>query len=592
MHDVAQFRAVSGSAVELFNSYGVTEAAIDSCCCPLEQGEHFGALQPPIGRPISNTRIYLLDGSMQPVPIGVAGEIWIGGAGVARGYLNRPVLTAERFVASPFVEGDRLYRTGDLGRYLADGNIEFLGRNDHQVKIRGFRIELGEIEARLAEHPAVREAVVLAREDVPGEKRLVAYVTSDGEAAPAETLRAHLSGSLPEYMVPAAYVMLEALPLTPNGKIDRQALPAPDGEAYGRGVYEAPVGPVETQLAEIWAEVLGLEQVGRNDNFFELGGHSLLAIKMLSRVGRALQAEVRLAQLFSKPVLADFAVEITGSASMTRSAITLIPLRAGRGDPLLLVHALGGGLQNYDALVEHLNPEQTILGIHAFAFEDQLRGATTIVDIAQTYAREIRRSLPGQRLNLAGWSFGGVLAQEIAVQLTKAGVPVDLVALFDSVPPNAKATEAPDLNDQDWAAFMNLLVVEPTFASPAKDRILIIVPGDYAALADALSPLSDRNETIAMLQRLHSVFRRHRYALRSHVPKPVSSRALYVKSEEEDSVNCSWAGMFVGDIETHVVKGDHHQMMTYPYVVRVADALERAMLQSNRVSRHKPTVPF
>src|SRR6185369_3542201 len=193
-----------------------------------------------------------LDGLGNPVPEGVAGEIYIGGAGVARGYLNRPDLTAERFVESPFVRGDRLYKTGDLGRYLPDGNIEFLGRNDFQVKIRGYRIELGEIEARLLSHAGVREAVVLAREDGGGDKRLVGYyvpVSADLEIG-SEELRRHLSARLPEYMVPAAYVRLEALPLTANGKLDRKALPAPEDDAYGRGAYEAPVGPVETALAE------------------------------------------------------------------------------------------------------------------------------------------------------------------------------------------------------------------------------------------------------------------------------------------------------------------------------------------------------
>ena len=220
----------------------------------------------PIGKPIANTQVYILDEYRQPVPVGVGGELYIGGAGVARGYLNRPELTAERFLADPFAsEPDaRMYKTGDLGRWLPDGNIEFLGRNDFQVKIRGFRIELGEIEARLMEHPGVREAVVITREDIPGDKRLVAYYTNYGCSEQvktilgAEQLRAHLSAILPEYMVPAAYVGLESLPLTPNGKLDRKALPAPDGEAYAAHLYEPPQGETETALAAIWAELLSL----------------------------------------------------------------------------------------------------------------------------------------------------------------------------------------------------------------------------------------------------------------------------------------------------------------------------------------------
>ncbi|HEX6037441.1 amino acid adenylation domain-containing protein, partial [Longimicrobium sp.] len=261
-------------APRLVNMYGITETTVHVTYRPLTEADVFGGSGSPIGRAIPDLRLYVLDPARRPVPVGVPGELYVGGAGVARGYLNRPELTAERFVDDPFAPG-RLYRTGDRVRWLADGTLEYLGRLDEQVKIRGFRIELGEIEARLAEHPEVREAVVLAREDVPGEKRLVAYVVGEAEA---DALRARLRQSLPEYMVPAAFVPLDALPLTANGKLDRKALPAPEGDAYARAGYEAPLGEVEAALAEIWGEVLGLERVGRWDHFFELGGHSLLAI--------------------------------------------------------------------------------------------------------------------------------------------------------------------------------------------------------------------------------------------------------------------------------------------------------------------------
>jgi acyl carrier protein len=266
--------------------------------------------------------------------------LYIGGAGVARGYLNRPELTAERFLKDPFVAGGqaRMYRSGDLGRWLPDGNIEFLGRNDYQVKIRGFRIEVGEIETRLAEHEGVREAAVLAREDTAGDRRLVAYYTcgDGGEEGPgAEALRRYLVGKLPEYMVPAAYVRLERFPLTPNGKLDRKALPAPDGDAYGVRGYEAPVGEIETTVAEIWAEVLKIERVGRHDNFFELGGHSLLAVRAISRLREALNVEVAISDLFAYPVLAELA-RVAGSAARA----TLPPVtRVKRGERLPLSFA-------------------------------------------------------------------------------------------------------------------------------------------------------------------------------------------------------------------------------------------------------------
>jgi amino acid adenylation domain-containing protein len=307
----------SGGRLELYNEYGPTETVV-GCMVHRFDADHDRDAAVPIGRPISNTRIYLLDTAVEPVPVGVVGELHVGGVGVARGYLERPELTAERFVADPFGEpGARMYRTGDLGRWRSDGTLEFLGRNDFQVKVRGFRIELGEIEARLAEQPGVRGAVVLAREDVPGDRRLVAYYAA-AETVEVDALRAQLSASLPEYMVPSAYVRLEALPLTPNGKVDRGALPAPEGEAYGARAYEAPAGGVEAALAEIWAELLGIERVGRWDHFFGLGGHSLLAVQVISRVREVLGVEATLGEIFLRPVLAELAraLETAGRAEL------------------------------------------------------------------------------------------------------------------------------------------------------------------------------------------------------------------------------------------------------------------------------------
>ncbi|MDQ3510342.1 MAG: amino acid adenylation domain-containing protein, partial [Pseudomonadota bacterium] len=315
------------------NLYGPTEAAIDVTAWRCRIGA-YGEIV-PIGQPIANTRIYVLDGDGTPVPIGVAGEIHIGGDGVARGYLNRPELTAERFLKDPFARNPdaRMYRTGDLGRWLPDGNIEYLGRNDFQVKIRGFRIELGEIEAKLAACAGVREAVVLAREDVAGDKRLVAYVVPVAGAAPtAAQLREALLKELPEYMVPGAFVELDAFPLTPNGKLDRKALPAPDGTSLVQREYEAPQGDIEETLGEIWKSLLGVERIGRHDHFFELGGHSLLAVQVVSHVRDRLNVEVALRELFMQPVLQDFAQAVRQSMASTMSRIE----RVERDRPLPL----------------------------------------------------------------------------------------------------------------------------------------------------------------------------------------------------------------------------------------------------------------
>ncbi|MBH5403202.1 AMP-binding protein, partial [Bradyrhizobium sp. CNPSo 4010] len=364
----------------IVNAYGPTEATV--CAATWSCPDEFDGAIVPIGRPIANTRVYLLDGHGAPVPFGAVGELYIGGAGVARGYLNRPELTAERFIASPFVDGDRLYKTGDLARYLPDGNLEFLGRNDDQVKIRGFRIEPGEIAARLCEHALVREAVVVAHEGPGGEQRLVAYVVCAPEAASngldgselAGALRAHLSAHLPEYMVPSAFVRLAALPLTVNGKLDRKALPAPDDEAYAHRAYEAPQGEIETALAEIWAELLGVERVGRHDDFFALGGHSLLAVQLIERLRRrSLGGEVR--TLFARPVLADLAASLGSyqevavpanriseqSTAITPEMLPLIELEQGEIDRILAT--VPGGVGNVQDIYG-LSPLQDGLLFH------------------------------------------------------------------------------------------------------------------------------------------------------------------------------------------------------------------------------------
>jgi amino acid adenylation domain-containing protein/non-ribosomal peptide synthase protein (TIGR01720 family) len=321
-------------SVTLVNLYGPTEATIDatSARCPSSSTGR----TVPIGRPVANTQLYLLDESLQPVPVGVPGELYLGGEGLARGYLRRPELTAERFIPHPFSgsPGARLYRTGDLARYLPDGSVEFLGRRDSQVKVRGFRVELGEIEAALAKHPAVREAVVVVREDNPGTRRLVAYVTGGEPRVPdADALRAFLKEKLPEHLVPAAIVTLPSLPLSPNGKVDRKALPAPDAShSEQTRPFVAPRDEVERKLAELWAQVLGRERVGVHDNFFELGGDSIVSIQV---VARARQAGLHLTprQLFQRQTIAELATVVTAARSAlgeqgpVRGQVPLTPIQ-------------------------------------------------------------------------------------------------------------------------------------------------------------------------------------------------------------------------------------------------------------------------
>ncbi|MGH8547300.1 MAG: amino acid adenylation domain-containing protein [Methylococcales bacterium] len=297
--------------VSLFNEYGPTEGTVWSSVYRFQPEDAQTTV--PIGRPISNIRIYLMDAHLNPVPIGVPGELYIGGAGLARGYLNRPALTAARFIPNPFGEpGSKLYRTGDLARYRPDGNIEYLGRSDHQVKIRGYRIEPAEIEATLARHPKVKQAVVIAREDTPGNKRLVGYVAGNEPEPTVEELGTILKETLPNYMVPSAFVFLEALPLTPNDKVDRKALPEPDAGSQSAHRYVAPRTPTEEILSGIWAEILGVERVGIHDNFFEVGGHSLLLMQLLSKIQATFNGKLSLRNLLERPTVAGLAGLIEG----------------------------------------------------------------------------------------------------------------------------------------------------------------------------------------------------------------------------------------------------------------------------------------
>ncbi|WP_129649574.1 non-ribosomal peptide synthetase family protein [Peristeroidobacter agariperforans] len=323
---------------KLVNMYGITETTVHVTYQPLTEGQIFSERSSIIGRQIPDLQLYLLDRCRNPTPLGVTGEIYVGGAGVARGYLNRPELTQERFVTHAVYPGNiaRLYKTGDLARWREDGQIEYLGRNDHQVKIRGFRIELGEIEAQIARHPQVKEAVVIAQEDSRGEKRLIAYVVPESNMQlRSDELRTHLRAGLPDYMLPGAFVCLERLPMTLNGKLDTRALPAPDFAGEGARPYEPPQGEIEQRLAQIWQELLGLQQVGRQDNFFETGGHSMLAIKALSRTNEMLGCALRVVDIYMYPTIRELAARIRGGSVPDEELVDLeseaILVRSVRG---------------------------------------------------------------------------------------------------------------------------------------------------------------------------------------------------------------------------------------------------------------------
>ncbi|UVL86330.1 amino acid adenylation domain-containing protein [Pseudomonas sp. B21-028] len=373
----------ANAGTQLVNMYGITETTVHVTYYPLQVEDAQQTGVSPIGVRIPDLQTYVLDAQRQPVPLGVVGELYVGGAGVARGYLNRPELNEERFIADPFSDNKsaRLYRTGDLVRWSADGSLEYQGRNDDQVKIRGFRIELGEIEAELARHEAVKDAAVIVREDVPGDKRLVAYFTADAEEVNLDGLREHLLTRMPSHMVPAAYVQLDALPLTFNGKLDHRALPAPDLSSVISRKYVAPQGEVEIATARIWRELLGVEQVGRHDHFFELGGHSLLAVKLIERMRQLeLNADVRV--LFSQPTLAALAAAVGGGTEVLVPA-NLIPEDCKHITPDMLpladldqdaidriVSSVPGGVANVQDIYALAPLQEGILYHHLMAPED------------------------------------------------------------------------------------------------------------------------------------------------------------------------------------------------------------------------------
>jgi glyine---[glycyl-carrier protein] ligase len=421
----------------MVNAYGPTEVTVNSTFWRCDPGWQAGRL--PIGRPDLNTRAFVLDSALRPVPPGVVGELYLAGDGLARGYLNQSALTAMRFVANPFgVPGERMYRTGDLVRWRDNGILDFLGRADQQVKIRGFRIEPGEIEAVLCQHPEVDKAVVVERD-----QRLVAYVVPG-----ADGLRSWCAARLPDYLVPSAYVTLDELPTLPNGKLDRAALPTPKHTAAGR----PPRDVREQLLAQLFADILGLPEVGIDDNFFELGGHSLLLVRLRERIRDTLGHRLTVAELFVHPTVAALAdrLDAEPAAGQDRAAMRmLLPLRrTGDRPPLFCVHALFGLAWPYAALTRHLDADRPIYGLQARGLAEPVALPASLAEMAAEYVEQIRTVQAHGPYHLLGWSFGGLVAHTMATQLREQGETVDLLALLDSYPLDASERAAVDPADE------------------------------------------------------------------------------------------------------------------------------------------------
>ena len=438
-----------GNKVRLVNTYGPTEATIVTTVCDLTSGEEaISSLKSvPIGRPVSNSMVYILDRHGQPVPVGIPGELCVGGVGLSRGYLNRPELTSEKFIPNPFgdCKNRRLYKTGDLARYLPGGNIEFCGRADDQVKIHGFRIELGEVEAAIARSSFASNAVVLAREDAPGDKSLVAYIVpspqcaGDDQPEIAARLKEFLRSKLPHYMIPSAFVILESLPLSRNGKVNRRMLPAPNSqkEAAG-GTYVRPRNPLEYQLVEIWEELFQIRPIGITDSFFELGGHSLLSVRMMDRVDRLLGKTLPLSTLFEGATIEHLADAIVNQVD--RSEVPpLIPIQpCGTKRPFYYLHGdfNGGGLY-CSSLARHLGTDQPFYALQPHGLNDEAV-PPTIEEMAERHIKTLRAFQPEGPYLLGGHCNGGLIAFEMAHQLAEQGEMVDLLALICTTGDNAR----------------------------------------------------------------------------------------------------------------------------------------------------------
>jgi amino acid adenylation domain-containing protein len=428
----ASWLKCGGNRVRWINTYGPTEASIIVSSYEPKLGEPIPD-NLPIGRPIANTRLYILDERLKPVPVGAPGELHIGGPGVARGYLRRPELTADKFIPDPFSKNaaDRLYKTGDLVRWLADGNIEFLGRTDFQVKIRGFRVEPGEIENVLERHPGVAGAVVVARE-IDGEKRLAAYIVRSTEKPNETELRSFVKKQLPEYMVPADFVFLGSFPLTPNGKVDRRGLPAPQARVVEADEsFVAPRDEAEKRMARVWEQVLRKRPIGIHDNFFDLGGHSLLAVRLTQAVEKEFGTRLLLTVLLEAPTVEQLAALVQGKTSGTRSSIIALQPE-GTKPAFYFVHGMGGSVLRFRDLARNIPRDQPFYGIQARGLDGAETVLNRVEDMVRVYLSDLRAFQPEGPYRLGGYSFGGYVALEMARQLLADGQEIGALILVDT----------------------------------------------------------------------------------------------------------------------------------------------------------------
>jgi amino acid adenylation domain-containing protein len=561
-HSVRKVISSDGAPRRLLNVYGPTETTTFATWFEIDRARAQENTI-PIGRPIANTLIYVLDERRQPVPFGVTGEIYVGGDGVARGYWRRPDLTAESFVPDPFIatQGALLYRTGDLARRRPDGNVEILGRRDQQVKLRGFRIELGEIEAVLGKHPSLASSVVTIREDTPGDKRLVAYVVPvSGKNPTANELRDFLRRELPDHMLASAYVFLARLPLTPNGKVDRLSLPPPrEYTAPGERSTVRPRGQLELHLSKIWEQLLDVGPVGVTDDFFALGGHSLLAAQLIDQIEKHFGKRLPLDVLWYGNATVERLASLIRQDEASVVWPQLVEIKPhGTKAPLFCVHTMGGNLFHYFELAYALDSEQPVFGLQARGVYGREAPRSTVEEIAADCIAAMRSEQPVGPYRIAGFSSGGVVAFEVARQLREAGEAVALLALLDTFAPEVR------MRNSVWHKLLKVLRMKN--ARLLQERILHTV----------LHGLGRPN-----IRRLRAVGEAHRWAHWSYRPRPYAGRlTLFVAKQSANFATdpaLGWRGLAGGDLDIREVPGTHGLMVKRPVVEELARQLQACL---------------
>ncbi|WP_149551252.1 non-ribosomal peptide synthetase [Streptomyces marokkonensis] len=554
------------------NCYGPTELTVNCADHRIEPGDPLPDGPVPIGRPMANTAVYVLDQRLRPVDVGVAGELYVSGAALARGYLYRPELTARRFVADPFgPPGARMYRTGDLVRWTADGNLLFAGRADEQVKVRGFRIEPGEIEAVLTRRPGVRQAVAVVRTDRPGDQRLVAYVVPErGATLETAGLRDALAAVLPDYQVPSAFVVLDELPLTPNRKVDRAALPAPADRRQGG---TAPRDDVERVVCELFGEVLGRSGVSVEDGFFDLGGHSLLATRLIGRIREVLGVRLGIRTLFEAPTVAELARRVGGSGG-GNSFDVLVALREhGTGTPVFCAHPASGFAWSFTGLLRHLDGDVPVYGLQSRGMDGSPL-PRSVAEAAAEHIERMRKVQPNGPYRLVGYSFGGIVVHEMAARLQEAGETVELLAVLDTVPRTGPepAFDEEDAHDGLFRAMLESGGYDLTDLAGRRLGADTVA----ALLAERGGMFGDLDA--AQLGRLSGVMTNNSRMAAVHTPRRYRGDVhLFVATEGDRLDPAAWRPHVDGEIHEYPVATDHAGMTRPRSLDVVGQVLARAL---------------